>query len=599
MESYPTPAPPGLAPDVPTLPDTYEWNRTVDKFIALEVDATRNEVAQAVWHVMTSMPWSLSSNAMLSSEVRCVLAACSKKQYELDKVRADLARQQNELDNRKLEVKAKQNKLDKQQKQIHKFEKWFLQVDLIERIERIGKEAKLGPESETDSEVDTEAGWNDPVLSPRWDCHTSNPSSWNEPAASFQQNEGNLEHSTHGPVSPARYSADSWGIDNDQSANTNEIKNKSPNNPEPIKTESPTKAESPGKDTPAYKSTYDGGHPSWMHFDAIARAVTKSVNNGDKSGEHSGVAEATWADPTVASRIPWANPTAAPKIQQENHNIGCTCYLGDFGQPCSAKAHTRESLWHKALKSAKPAHKQHSVWDSNNKPTNVDKGDKGDRHNSVGESAYHWHDNVPDPGEWVSTFVGTKVSDGQYKFDGSCALRPRYSDRPRRPSSGLRYLDELTNQSVNNGADSEKPDNDGESTNVADWTVPCTWTDDELTDDKSNNDKLNNDKLTDDKLTDIDAGESTDKVYGTWSFSDHSSDADNLTTSDLPVVTPDSSEPGSRTRSHVSKGPYKRVKVKASAPEEKYEDWHKYEDPRYKGWTFAEIDDYDAAGQAW
>ena len=50
MWQYPMPAPPGLAPDVPTLPDTDEWNRTVNKFITLEVDATRNEVAHAVWH---------------------------------------------------------------------------------------------------------------------------------------------------------------------------------------------------------------------------------------------------------------------------------------------------------------------------------------------------------------------------------------------------------------------------------------------------------------------------------------------------------------------------------------------------------------------
>ena len=60
---------------------------------------------------MSSMPWSLSNNVLLSSEVRRVLAACSKKQYELDKVRANLARQKNELENQKLEVEAKQNKL--------------------------------------------------------------------------------------------------------------------------------------------------------------------------------------------------------------------------------------------------------------------------------------------------------------------------------------------------------------------------------------------------------------------------------------------------------------------------------------------------------
>lgn len=50
MWQHHRPAPPGLAPGVPAAPKIDEWNRTVDKFLALEVNATRNEVAHAVWH---------------------------------------------------------------------------------------------------------------------------------------------------------------------------------------------------------------------------------------------------------------------------------------------------------------------------------------------------------------------------------------------------------------------------------------------------------------------------------------------------------------------------------------------------------------------
>lgn len=506
---------------------------------------------------MTSVPECLSNNALLSSEVRRVLAACSKKQVELDKVKADLARQQTELDNRKLEIKAKQNKLDKQQKDIHKFEKWFLQVDLIERIEHIGDEAKFGPKSETDSEAgseaDSEAEWVNGA--PAYDGWENGAScEWNEPAASFHQAQGDAKHSTHRATTSAPNPAKdwatiiedanraeyrdriarSWGLDKDQPANTTDIKNdsESSNNTEPAKTKSPIKVESPGKDTPTYKSS-----------------------------DHNDVGvSTTWDDPTVASRIPWSDPTAAPEPQQKDHSVQGTRNRSSLGRP-GYPAVRKLQTFKKNLDWAKPVHnvdewEQHNFGDSSMKPADVSKGDKSDQN-----MGYHWNDN-------------------QYKVDGSCTLRPRYNDRPRRPSSGLRHLDELTNKSVNNSAGSEQAGNAGESTNVDDGTIPTyVWGDFELI-----NDNVANDEVAEDKATDVNEGWPNTKHVDDWSLSGHSSDADNLTTWKMPVVTPDSSKCGSGTCSHCShigKGTSKKVKVKASAAEETYEDWGV---PRASSW---------------
>lgn len=520
---------------------------------------------------MTSMPESLSNNALLSSEVRRVLAACSKKQVELDKVKADLARQQTELDIRKLEIKAKQNKVDKQQKDVHKFEKWFLQVDLIERIECIGVEAKFGPKSDTDSEAGTkedseggseaesEAEWlnsspayydlrHDAPCEWEYGWENDAPCEWNELAASFQQARGDAEHSTHRPVTSAPDSADeywdclarSWGLDKAyQSANTTDIKNdsESPNNTQPTKTKSPIKVESPGKDTPTYKSS-----------------------------DHNDVGVSTiWNDPTVASRIPWSDPTAAPKLQQKDHNVQGTRNPSSLDRP-GYPAVRKLSTFKKTLNWAKPVHnvdewEQHNVGNSNIKPNDVSKGDKSDQ--STDYPAYHWND------EWASTFVGTKVSDRQFEVNVSRTLRPRYNDRPRRPSSGLRHLDELTNKPANNSANSKQPEN------VGDWTVP------------SSDDELSDDELPNDKLTNVNEGKPNTEAVYEWSLSGHSSDADNFTTWEMPVVTPDSSKSGSGPRSHcshISKGTSKKVKVEASAAEETYQNWDEGSYPQASFW---------------
>lgn len=513
---------------------------------------------------MTSMPESLSNNALLSSEVRRVLAACSKKQVELDKVKEDLARQQNDLDNRKLEIKAKQSKIDKHQQQIHKFEKWFLQVSLIECIERIGEATKLGPKSDTHSEGGSEEdseggsevdGETDDEAEYETDDEVESRTGWNgcdwwdEPASNFQHARGDHEHSTHGPVDPDHvWPASCWGHDNVQSTNTTNEKNESPNNTVPIKTKSPIKTESSGKNTPTYKAS-----------------------------DHNDVGvSTTWNDPTVASRISWSDPTAAPKLQQKDHNVQGTrnpSSLDRPGYPAVRKLQT----FKKTLNWAKPVHnvdqwEQHNVGDSSIKATDVSKGDKSDQN-----MGYHWNDD-------------------QYKVDGSCTLRPRYNDRPRRPSSGLRHLDELTNKSVNNSAGSEQAGNAGESTNVDDGTIPSyIWGDFELI-----NDNIANDKVAEDKATDVNEGWPNTEHVHDWSLSGHSSDADNLTTWGMPVVTPDSSKSGSGTCFHcISKGTSTKVKVEDTFPEEVYKDWHKYEDPRYKVWTTAEIDEYDAKAEAW
>lgn len=477
---------------------------------------------------MTSMPESLSNNALLSSEVRRVLAACSKKQVELDKVKADLARQQNDLDNLKLEVKAKQNKIEKQQKDIHMFEKWFLQVDVIERIERIGDEAKFGPKSETDSEAGTEADsaaeWITRASDDGWGNHA--PCEWNEPAASFHLAQGDAEHLTHRPVTSAPNSTEDWayyaedqddsadfcrGIGKDQSANTTEIKNESPNNAEPTLGLDWGLDPGPGKDTPTYKSS-----------------------------DHNDVGvSTTWDDPTAASRIPWADPTAPPKLRQKDHNV--------------KRASAKSINW------AKPVHNivvewgQHNVGASDIKPTDASKGDQSEQN-----KGYHWND------DWASTFVGTKVSDGQFMVDASRTLRPRYNDRPRRPSSGLRHLDELTNKPANNSANSKQPEN------VGDWTVPSS-----------------DDELPNDKLTNVNEGKPNTEAVYEWSLSGHCSDADNFTTWEMPVVTPDSSKCGSGTCSHcshISKGTSKKVKAEASAAEERYQDWDEGSYPQGSSW---------------
>lgn len=468
---------------------------------------------------MTSVPECLSNNALLSSEVRRVLAACSKKQVELDKVKKDLARQQSELDNRKLEIKTKQSKIDKQQQQIHKFEKWFLQVSLIERIERIGEATKHGPKSDTDSDGDTEEdseggseveGETDDEEEYETDDEAEydnddeahcNDYKWDEPASSFQQARGDPKLSTHGPVGPDHvWPASCWGIGKEQSAHTTKEKNQSPNNAVPTKTKSPIKTESSGKDMSTQKSTYDG-----------------------------------WNDPTVASRIPWADPTAAPKPQQKDHKVQDTRNPSNLDRawyapeapkaskspkapkaPKAPKVGT-ESWYYEAMKTAM---EQRSVRHSTNKPNDIGEGDM-----SNGNTGYHWND-------------------------------------------------------------------------------------------KSTDDELPNDKSTNDKVTNVNEGKPSTEAAYHWSLSGHSSDADNLTTWGVPVVTPDSSKSGSGTCSHASKGTSKEVKgeasfreeeykdwqdvkVEASLPEEEYKDWHKYDDPRYKGWTTAEIDEYDAKVEPW